>query len=139
MRITLGGKRMVESDKSMYVRIELAEKTLEGIDRRLVILEDGRITLERIATVTEMHIKEIQKREDKQEIREERQEMIMNNLATALGKINENLNKLNSGQSDLEKRIGKIEDNSRLDIMQIIKNIIWIGIPAAVLIWLGLK
>ena len=130
---------MVESDKSMYVRIELAEKTLEGIDRRLVILEDGRITLERIATVTEMHIKEIQKREDKQEIREERQEMIMNNLATALGKINENLNKLNSGQSDLEKRIGKIEDNSRLDIMQIIKNIIWIGIPAAVLIWLGLK
>lgn len=130
---------MVELDKSMFVRIGLVEKTLEGVDRRLVTLEDGRITLERIATVTEMHIKEIQKREDKQEIREERQENIMNNLATALSKINENLNKLNGGQGDLEKRIAKIEDNSRLDIMQIIKNIIWIGIPAAVLIWLGLK
>lgn len=130
---------MVESDKSMYVRIEIMEKVQAGIDRRVTLLEDGRITLERIATVTEMHIKELQKREDKQELREERQETTMNNLVSSLSKINENLNKLNGGQQELEKRIGTIEDNGKLDIMQIIKNIIWIGVPAAVLIWLGLK
>jgi len=141
---------MSESDKSMYVRTELVEQKVEDIDKRVNRLEDNQASLDRISTVTEMHIKEIQRREQKQELREEKQDIMLGNLSstltnmtTTLTSINLNLDRLNSGQDDLERRIGKIEDNNKIDVPALIKQIIWIGLPtiaiAAVMLWLGLK
>lgn len=141
---------MSEHDKSLYVRVELVEQKVEGIDARVERLENNQVALDKISAITEIHIREIEKRESKQEVREEKQDTMLSNLSqtltnmtSTLNSINLNLNKLNSGQDDLEKRIGKIEDNNRIDIPSLIKQIIWVGIPtviiAAVMLWLNLK
>jgi len=138
------------TDKSLYVRMELVEEKVDGVYKKVDKLEDEQDSLDKITTITEIHLKEMQKREMKQELREEKQETILSNLSLAitnmtstLNNINLNLQKLNSGQEDLEKRIGKIEDNNRIDIPSFIKQIIWVGIPAiiiaAAMLWLNLK
>lgn len=130
---------MTESDKSLIVRMDSYEKQLDRVHDRVETLEVNRTAMERIAAVTELHINEIRKREEKQELKEEKQDLTMNQLASALTQINQNLHNLNEGQDELESRMNKIEENGRINIMAIIKNIIWIGVPTAVLMYLGLK
>lgn len=134
------------TDKSLYVRIGLVEEKVDVNTRKIDRLEDQQDRLDKTTSITEILVAEMQKREVKQELREEKQEATMNSLNTAitnmtatLNNINLSLHKLNSGQEELEKRVGKIEDNGKLDIMAIIKNVIWVGVPTAILLWLGLK
>lgn len=133
-------------DKSPFVRMEVIEEKVNRVAKSVEKLEDHQDKLDKTTSITEILLGEIQKRELKQELREEKQEVTLSTLATAitnmtatLNNINLSLHKLNSGQEELEKRVGKIEDNGKLDIMQIIKNVIWVVIPTAVLLWLGLK
>lgn len=134
------------TDKSLYVRIGLVEDKVDGNNKKIERLEDQQDKLDKTTSITEILVAEMHKRELKQEIREEKQEATMSSLATAitnmtatLNNINLSLHKLNSGQEELEKRVGKIEDNGKLDIMAVIKNVIWIGVPTAILLWFGLK
>lgn len=149
--IDLGVKKMPEmKDKSPYVRMGIIEEKVDNNTRTLEQLRREQDALDRITTITEIHLSEMQKREQKQEIREERQDSMLSNLSLAitnmtstLNNINLNLNKLNNGQEDLEKRIGKIEDNNKIDIPALFKQILWVGIPAviiaSVMLWAGLK
>jgi chromosome segregation ATPase len=137
-------------DKSPFVRMEVIEDKVETAIKHIEKLKTEQASLDRITTITEIHLGEMQKREQKQEVREERQDTMLSNLNLAitnmtstLNNINLNLNKLNSGQDELEKRIGKIEDNNKIDIPATIKQILWVGIPTiiigAVMLWMGLK
>lgn len=133
-------------DKSPFVRMEVIEEKVNSVSKTVEKLEDHQDRLDKATSITEILLGEIQKRELKQELREEKQESTLNTLATAitnmtatLNQINLSLHKLDSGQEELKKRVGKIEDNGKLDIMSIIKNVIWVGAPTAILIWLGLK
>lgn len=130
-------------DKSMFVRIEkietLQQEFKKDATRRLENLESSKSTLEKLAAITELHIKQIIEGKEKQELREERQDLFMQELSRSIttmgseitevmGNMNTNLTNLNTGQEklangqdELEKRMDKYEERGKIDLWEVTK------------------
>jgi chromosome segregation ATPase len=115
---------------------------LHSQGEKLESQNDKNETLAKLTTLVEIQMQDSRDREARQETRDEKQNLQMKEFSDTLVKVNENLTGLNSSVSQVESRVGKLEDSQKkkiIDLGELAKDVVFKVIPTLIGAYLILK
>lgn len=135
-----------KNENEMYVRLGINEEKIKTIQTDVDKLKEDNQILKEIATTVKLQREDSVRREQAQSERDMQQNQQTEKLTEAINGINSNILILNNGHNSLRedftafgKRVEKIEDSSRVNVLEWIKNIAYALVLAGMLIFFGLK